>query len=356
MVGKKEFNRRELRGLAIVAKGGMIKKRDENGYLVKSSDLAHYYRVSWNGKGWGCECNDYAKRGQACKHVYAVLFLNRLPWILMANFQADEVKCPRCNSDRIIRKGLIHNKGFAAQRYMCKECKHKFSDRSESKGLKGNPLAVVVATDLFFKGLSLRMIEDHLNRIYSLDVSYPTIYRWIRRSIELMKGLEKEHILSVGRTWHVDDTEVKIAGKRYYLWNALDGRTRILLASVITYGRCTEDAEKVIREALRNARTEPEEIITDGLKSYQVAIRNVFGNQVKHIFKTKFTDPKNNNVIERLNETLKARIKGFRNLSSESSASELLEGLRLYYNFIRPHSKFGNSSPATMLMSAQKRI
>jgi len=26
MVGKKEFNRREMRGLAIVAKGGMIKK------------------------------------------------------------------------------------------------------------------------------------------------------------------------------------------------------------------------------------------------------------------------------------------------------------------------------------------
>ena len=354
MVARQEFNRRELRGLAIVAKGGMIRKLNESIYMVRSSDLERWYKVAWNGKGWNCECKDYTKRSQPCKHIYGVLFLSRLPFILMANFQANEVKCPRCNSDSVIRKGLIHNKSFTAQRYKCKVCKYRFSDKGQSKGLKGNPLAVVVATDLYFKGLSLRMIADHLKRIYSLNVSYPTIHRWIRRFVKLMKSLEKELILRLGGTWHIDDAVVKIAGEAHYLWNVLDGETKILLASVLTYGRSSDEAEKAINEALRVAGTQPNEIVTDGLKSYQIAVKNVFNGEVRHVFKARFTDPKNNNVIERLNETLRARIKGFRTLSNKSSASQLFEGLRLYYNFIRPHSALGGLSPVNSQTSIKK--
>jgi len=353
---RKEFSQRELRGLSIVAKGNMIKRTDENTYVVRSSDLERWYKVSWNGKRWVCECKDHEKRLQSCKHVYAVLFLSRLPYILMANFQSGEIRCPKCNSNRIIRKGLSHNKEFAAQRYMCKECKQKFGDKGESKGLKGNPLAVTAAADLYFKGLSLRMIKDHLNRIYSLNVSYPTIHRWIRRVIKNMKALEKEHSLSVGKTWHADETEVKIAGKPHYLWNVLDGETRILLASIVTYGRSSEDAEMVIREALRNARTQPKEIVTDGLKSYNVAMKSDFGCKIKHVSKPRFTDPKNNNVVERLNGTLKTRIKGFRRLDNKSSSSQLFEGLRLYYNNMRPHSALGGNTPAGATSESAKKL
>ena len=354
---KKEFSQRELRGLAIVARGNMVKRTDENTYLVRSSELEKWYKVFWNGKGWICECKDHEKRVQSCKHVYAVLFLSRLPYILMANFQAKEPTCPKCNSNRIIRKGLIHNKEFAAQRYMCKKCKHKFSDKGESKGLKGNPLAVTAAADLYFKGLSLRMIEDHLNRIYALNVSYPTIHRWIRRVIKNMKAMEKEHGLSVGKRWHIDETEIKIAGEPHYLWNVLDAETRILLASNVTYGRSSKDAEMIIREALKNAKTPPKEIVTDGLKSYNVAMKNDFGCQINHISKPRFTDPKNNNIVERLNGTLKTRIKGFRRLDNLSSSAQLFEGLRLYYNSMRPHSALGGKTPKSATQeSVKKRI
>ena len=119
---QREFNRRELRGLAIVAKGGMIKKLSEKAYLVSSSEFSRWYKVSWNGEGWICECDDFTKRKKPCKHVYAVLFLNRLPFILIANHQTKSIRCPKCNSDRIIRKGFVHGKNFSSQRYMCKDC------------------------------------------------------------------------------------------------------------------------------------------------------------------------------------------------------------------------------------------
>jgi len=342
-----EFNQRELRGLSILAKGGMIKRESENIYMVRSSDLDKWYKVIWDGKAWICECKDHEKRAQSCKHVYAVLFLSRLPFILMANFQSEETKCPKCNSEKIIRKGLIHNKEFAAQRYLCKKCGHKFSDKGDSKGLKGNPLAVTATADLYFKGLSLRMIEDHMSRIYSLNISYPTIHRWIRRVIENMKFLEKDHNLNVGKRWHLDETQVKIAGKTHYLWNALDAETRILIASNVTYGRGSEEAEAIINKALKNAKETPDEIVTDGLKSYNVAIKNVFGRKVNHVSKPRFTDTENNNLVERLNGTQKTRVKCFRRLDNISSSARIFEGWRLYYNYLRPHQALGGKTPVS---------
>jgi transposase-like protein len=340
---KREFNQREMRGLTIVAKGGMIKRESETTYLVRSSDLERWYKVSWNGKSWFCECKDFEKRRQSCKHVYAVLFLSRLPFMLMANFQAEETKCPKCSSKDLIRKGLINNKEFAAQRYLCKRCGYKFSDKGEYKGLKGNPFAMTVVADLYFKGLSLRLIEDHMKRIYSLKVSYPTIHRWIGRIIDQMKALEKEHSLNVGKRWHLDETQVRIAGEPHYIWNALDAETRILIASNVTYGRGSEEAEAIIKEALKNAKSVPDEIVTDGLKSYDVALRNIFKGNINHVSKPHFSDLKNNNLVERLNGTQKTRIRGFRRLDNLSSTAQLVEGWRLYYNSLRLHSALGNT-------------
>ena len=44
-------------------------------------------------------------------------------------------------------------------------------------GLKGNPqLTARSLPNLFFKGLSLRVIEDFLKKTYQVQVSYPTIH------------------------------------------------------------------------------------------------------------------------------------------------------------------------------------
>ena len=223
---RREFSQREMRGLAILAKGGMIKRIEDSTYLIRSSNLEKWYKVRWTGKRWVCECKDHEKRRQSCKHVFAVLFLSRLPYILMANYQSGDISCPRCNSTNLKRKGLSHHKEFAAQRFQCKDCNKKFDDKSESKGLKGNPLAVIAVADLFFKGLSLRQIEHHMSSIYSLRASYSTIRRWIRRMIKNMKALEKEHSLKVGKRWHLDETIVSIDGELAYLWNCLDSETK----------------------------------------------------------------------------------------------------------------------------------
>ena len=124
----------------------------------------------------------------------------------------------------------------------------------------------------------------------------------------------------------------------------------------MTYGRTSNDAEMVVREALRRAQSGLEglEIVTDGLKSYPVALSRDYDYKIKHISKPKFTDPINNNLVERINETVKGRARSFRRLNDKSSAAELFEGFRLYYNSKRPHLGLGGKTPIDFSLDSNK--
>ena len=343
---KREFSQRELRGLGLLARGGMIRRLNRNAYLVRSSDLQNWYNVHWSRRRWLCDCKDHLKRQKSCKHVCAILFLSRLPQIILSNFQAKDVTCPNCGSDDLTRKGLIHHKEFAGQRFWCKNCRHLFEDKDEAtSGLKGNPQLIVAACDLYFKGLSLRVIEDFLKKTYQVQASYPTIHRWIHNMIKRISKLEKDHSLPAGSRWHIDETIIKVNGDPKYLWNVLDAETRLLLASELTSGRTAQDAKNVIEKALQRAEKPPGQIVTDGLTSYRVTLSNNDLN-IKHIQGPKLSDPISNQLVERLNGTVKSRTRGFRRLDNIQSSAELFNGLRLFYNNKRPHLALGGKTPA----------
>ena len=51
----------------------------------------------------------------------------------------------------------------------------------------------------------------------------------------------------------------------------------------------------------------------------------------------RFVDRTNNNLVERLNGTVRERDKVMRGFKNEESAQQILEAFRAYYNFIRKH-------------------
>jgi len=57
-------------------------------------------------------------------------------------------------------------------------------------------------------------------------------------------------------------------------------------------------------------------------------------------------DRSNNNMVERLNGTVRQRNKVMRGLDHEDSAQTMLDGMRIYYNFIRPHMALNGKTPA----------
>ena len=130
----------------------------------------------------------------------------------------------------------------------------------------------------------------------------------------------------------------------------MDSGTRFLLASQISEKRDVTDARKVFQIAKARGKTKPSTMTTDGLPAYIKAFKKEFftlkNPRTKHIRKPRFVDRANNNIVERINGTVRERDKVMRGLKTEDSAQVTMDTMRNYYNFIRPHMALNGKTPA----------
>jgi transposase-like protein len=133
-----------------------------------------------------------------------------------------------------------------------------------------------------------------------------------------------------------------------YLWNVMDRGTRFLLASKLSKHRDDSGAIGGMLEAKKNAHdSQPETIFTDGHRSYNEGISYTWFNEQKpsHIAKASIRKPNaTNNRIERLNGTLRERVKVQRGW--KTFTTPLAEGARIHYNFVKPHAALEGQTPA----------
>jgi transposase-like protein len=91
-------------------------------------------------------------------------------------------------------------------------------------------------------------------------------------------------------------------------------------------------------------------IVTDGLRTYHEAISKEFftlkGPRTEHVRIPNIRDRSNNNMVERLRGTIRQRNKVMRGLDDEATAQTIMDGLRIYHNFLRPHSALNGKTPA----------
>jgi len=91
-------------------------------------------------------------------------------------------------------------------------------------------------------------------------------------------------------------------------------------------------------------------VVTDGLRAYQDAIPKEFftmkGPRTQHVRIPNIRDRSNNNMVERLHGTIRQRNKVMRGLDDTETAQTMMNGLRIYYNFMRPHMALDGKTPA----------
>src|SRR5215212_9456498 len=97
--------------------------------------------------------------------------------------------------------------------------------------------------------LSYRDVEELLAE-RGLDLSYETIRRWVLKFGPVVaRGLRQQRPRS-GDCWHLDEMVVRIAGKRMYLWRAVDQEGEIL--DVLVQPRRNQRAAmKLMRQLIR---------------------------------------------------------------------------------------------------------
>ncbi|SDD96787.1 IS6 family transposase [Belnapia rosea] len=127
--------------------------------------------------------------------------------------------------------------------------------------------------------LSLRDIELILAE-RGLLVSYESIRRWcLCFGTELAARLRKRRPRP-SDTWHLDEVYLKINGELFYLWRAVD-QHGVVLDILVQERRNATAAKRFFKRLLAGLKYKPRKIITDGLRSYGVAQREVLSG-VRH--------------------------------------------------------------------------
>ena len=130
--------------------------------------------------------------------------------------------------------------------------------------------------------LSLRNVEDLLFE-RGIDTCHETVRYWWNRFGPVFAGDIRRKRVSYMRgfrhwRWHLDEMYVKINGEMHYLWRAVDHEGEIL-ESFVTKTRDKAAALAFMKKAMKR-HGRPEEIVTDGLRSYFAAMTEL-GNADK---------------------------------------------------------------------------
>jgi putative transposase len=118
--------------------------------------------------------------------------------------------------------------------------------------------------------LSYRDVEELLAE-RGLDVSYGTVRRWVLKFGQLIARKLRQ---GPSARWHLDEMVARIAGKRMYLWRAVDHEGEIL-DMLVQRGRDMQAVLRLMRKLLKEQGFAPKLLVTDKLSSYGSAFRQL---------------------------------------------------------------------------------
>jgi putative transposase len=256
------------------------------------------------------------------------------------------VKCKFCDSLDVFRYGF-NKKG--KQRFVCNNCKRTFMDNKAPEQMRYSAEVIASALNLFYEGLSLHKIQRQLKLDYGVMPDHHSIYDWIirytKKAIKNLDPLKPK----VGDSWASDETVLKLkssGGKNIWMFDCIDEDTKFLLASHLTPSRYTKDAKTLMEKAETKADKIPEIVYTDKLRAYLGAIEDTWGADTKHQQSSPFAIGESTRSIERLHGTLKDRTKIMRGMSNKETATLIVDGWSVHYNFFRPHLGLEGKTPS----------
>jgi len=246
--------------------------------------------------------------------------------------------CKYCQSENVVKHGKANNK----QRYLCKDCGHKFIEGSDFPRMRNESCIISSSIDLYFEGLSVRKIQTQIEKLYGVHVSQVTVMNWtMKYSTLVSKYVETLNPQLLG-VYHVDETAIKCKGVQKWFWEIIDEQTKFLVAGHLSASRTTEDAVRLFEKSIKVAKRKPVSIYCDGLPAYVDGYNKVFRTMRKDtrpelIRSVGIRNIHNQNAVERLHSTLKDRLKPTRGLKGEETVRTLLEGWVVHYNYVRKH-------------------
>ena len=183
---------------------------------------------------------------------------------------------------------------------------------------------------LYFRfTMSFRDVED-LFAERGIDVSYETVRLWVLKfGPAYARRICRRHGPAFD-VWHLDEVFVNIGGKQMYLWRAVDGEGTVLDV-LVQKRRNKRAALRLMRKLLRNQRVCPTQVVTDKLKSYGAAFRDL---RLGHLHETR---RRRNNQAESSHVPIRRRERKMQRFKSQNSAQRFLSTHGPIYNLFNVH-------------------
>ena len=179
------------------------------------------------------------------------------------------------------------------------------------------PDIILYAVWLYYRfSLSHRDIEDLLAE-RGIIVTRESIRLWcIKFGALYARRLKRKH-RGYGDTFYIDEVFVRINGKQHYFWRAVDQDGEVVDVYLQTK-RDGAAAKRFFRRLLRSHGVEPRKIVTDKLRSYPVAHRELIPEAIHS------TQQYENNRAEQSHEATRMRERGMRKFKSVRQAQRFL--------------------------------
>lgn len=121
--------------------------------------------------------------------------------------------------------------------------------------------------------LSLREVEEMLLQ-HGIDASYETVRRWVIKFGPQIARKLRQRQDRPGNVWHLDEVVVRISDRKYWLWRAVD-QHGVVLDEIFQPKRDKGAAKRLLRRLIKRLGFVPKRIITDKLRSYGAAKREI---------------------------------------------------------------------------------
>ncbi len=179
------------------------------------------------------------------------------------------------------------------------------------------PDIISYAVWLYYRfNLSHRDIEDLLAE-RGIIVTRESIRLWcIKFGAIYTRRLKRKH-RGYGDTFYIDEVFVKFNEKQHYLWRAVDQDGEVVDV-FLQANRDGAAAKRFFKRLLRSHGTEPRKIVTDKLRSYGFAHRELIPSTIHS------AQQYENNRAEQSHEATRVRERGMRRFKSIRQAQRFL--------------------------------
>ena len=176
--------------------------------------------------------------------------------------------------------------------------------------------------------MSHRDTEDLLAE-RGIEVSCESIRSWCNRfGPRYARRLKRRH-QGYGDTFYIDAVFIKIHGQQQYLWRAVDQDGEVVDV-FLQARRDAAAARRFFRRLIKKHGSEPGKIVTDKLRSYAVAHRELIPESIHD------TTQDANNRAEVSHQPTRVREHGMRRFKSTQQAQRFLSTHAAVYNLFNP--------------------